>query len=148
MKPFIVTQRVWSRAANSISTSTSRLQISPSISQYPIQTFSTSSRELFLNTSSLSPYLQTLAQNIHNGNRVALSRALTLIESNRQDHREASVQLLTYLQHLQTQQQSRSHHSRNNGSISSARDTSVPKKDTIRIGISGSPGRRHNLHYI
>jgi len=58
--------------------------------------------------------IETLSQAITSGDRRALSRAITLIESSRADHREQAVQLI---EHLKT-----------------------ANRQAIRIGLSGTPG--------
>lgn len=56
-----------------------------------------------------------LADDIRAGKRAAISRAITLVESSRQDHRESARELLAEL-------------------------TETTGNDTIRVGISGVPG--------
>jgi LAO/AO transport system kinase len=64
--------------------------------------------------SKLTPELEKLANGVLEGNRRALARAITLIESTRQDHRgAASAQLQRLMPH---------------------------SGDSIRLGISGVPG--------
>ena len=58
--------------------------------------------------------IQTLASSVQNGDRRALSRSITLVESARSDHREQAAQLLEALAR--------------NG------------KKALRIGLSGTPG--------
>ncbi|EDM72378.1 arginine/ornithine transport system ATPase [Roseobacter sp. AzwK-3b] len=58
--------------------------------------------------------IETFSQAITSGDRRALSRAITLIESSRADHREQAVQLI---EHLKT-----------------------ANRQAIRIGLSGTPG--------
>ncbi|MBV9830246.1 MAG: methylmalonyl Co-A mutase-associated GTPase MeaB [Marmoricola sp.] len=60
------------------------------------------------------PDVESLLDGIRAGKRAAVSRAITLVESQRQDHREAARALLSEL---------------GDGSA-----------DTVRVGISGSPG--------
>lgn len=62
----------------------------------------------------MTPDVATLAAEIGEGRRAAVSRAITLVESSRPDHRAAARELLTSL-----------------GS---------PRTDTVRVGISGVPG--------
>jgi len=59
-------------------------------------------------------HLDDLAQDIVTGNRRALARAITLIESARADHQQEAQALLQKL--------------------------SLPKKEALRIGLSGTPG--------
>jgi LAO/AO transport system kinase len=62
----------------------------------------------------MTPALETLAQRVRNGDRRALARAITLIESKRPDHQEQAEQLLERL---------------------------LPATgDAVRLGISGTPG--------
>lgn len=58
--------------------------------------------------------MQTLANRIVAGDRRALSRAITLVESSREDHREQALELSEHLRHS--------------------------PKHAIRIGLSGTPG--------
>ncbi len=58
---------------------------------------------------------QALAERIVAGNRRALSRAITLVESSRADHREQATRLIDTLRELSG-------------------------KQTVRIGLSGTPG--------
>lgn len=58
--------------------------------------------------------IETLSQAITSGDRRALSRAITLIESSRADHREQAVQLIERLK--------------------------TANRQAIRIGLSGTPG--------
>ncbi len=60
------------------------------------------------------PQLSDLAQRIANGERRALARAITLVESQRADHRTQATQLLADLRTL--------------------------KREALRIGLSGTPG--------
>lgn len=62
----------------------------------------------------MTPDLPTLVADIRAGRRSAISRAITLVESSRPDHRAASRELLTEL--------------------------GVARADTVRVGISGVPG--------
>jgi LAO/AO transport system kinase len=62
----------------------------------------------------MNPALETLAQRVRDGDRRALARAITLIESKRPDHQEQAEQLLERL---------------------------LPATgDAVRLGISGTPG--------
>ena len=63
---------------------------------------------------SLTMNMQTLANRIVAGDRRALSRAITLVESSREDHREQALELSEHLRHS--------------------------PKHAIRIGLSGTPG--------
>lgn len=63
---------------------------------------------------SLTMNMQTLANRIVAGDRRALSRAITLVESSREDHREQALELSEHLRHS--------------------------RKHAIRIGLSGTPG--------
>ena len=63
---------------------------------------------------SLTMNMQTLANCIVAGDRRALSRAITLVESSREDHREQALELSEHLRHS--------------------------PKHAIRIGLSGTPG--------
>ena len=63
---------------------------------------------------SLTMNMQTLANRIVAGDRRALSRAITLVESSREDHREQALELSEHLRHR--------------------------PKHAIRIGLSGTPG--------
>lgn len=63
---------------------------------------------------SLTMNMQTLANRIVAGDRRALSRAITLVESSREDHREQALELSAHLRHS--------------------------PKHAIRIGLSGTPG--------
>ena len=63
---------------------------------------------------SLTMNMQTLANCIVAGDRRALSRAITLVESSREDHREQALELSEHLRHR--------------------------PKHAIRIGLSGTPG--------
>ena len=63
---------------------------------------------------SLTMNMQTLANRIVAGDRRALSRAITLVESSREDHREQALVLSEHLRHS--------------------------PKHAIRIGLSGTPG--------
>ncbi|PZX15790.1 LAO/AO transport system kinase [Palleronia aestuarii] len=58
--------------------------------------------------------IHDLARRLQDGDRRALSRAITLVESSRADHRKAAAELLGRL--------------------------ADPRRDTIRIGLSGTPG--------
>ena len=63
---------------------------------------------------SLTMNMQTFANRIVAGDRRALSRAITLVESSREDHREQALELSEHLRHS--------------------------PKHAIRIGLSGTPG--------
>ena len=60
------------------------------------------------------PTTRSLAESIRRGERRALARAITLVESTRPDHREAAAALLAEL--------------------------ADPSRETVRIGLSGTPG--------
>jgi LAO/AO transport system kinase len=60
------------------------------------------------------PDVEALVAGIRDGRRASVSRAITLVESQRQDHREAARALLSEL--------------------------GVGSAETVRVGISGSPG--------
>lgn len=62
----------------------------------------------------MTPDVPTLVADLRAGKRAAISRAITLVESSRPDHRAAARELLTEL--------------------------GVARADTVRVGISGVPG--------
>jgi LAO/AO transport system kinase len=61
-----------------------------------------------------APDVAALVEGVRAGNRTAVSRAITLVESGRDDHRAAARELLTEL--------------------------TDPEVDSVRVGISGVPG--------
>jgi LAO/AO transport system kinase len=61
-----------------------------------------------------TPDVAALVEGVRAGNRTAVSRAITLVESGRDDHRAAARELLTEL--------------------------TDPEVDSVRVGISGVPG--------
>eukprot|EP01103_Thecamoeba_quadrilineata_P014928 TRINITY_DN4569_c0_g1_i2.p1 TRINITY_DN4569_c0_g1~~TRINITY_DN4569_c0_g1_i2.p1 ORF type:complete len:361 (+),score=76.12 TRINITY_DN4569_c0_g1_i2:69-1151(+) len=69
----------------------------------------------------MSPATSNLAQRLLSGDVVALSKAITLVESTREDHKKEADLLQT---HLIKQSATQSH----------------SRKPTFRVGISGSPG--------
>ncbi|OZJ04994.1 hypothetical protein BZG36_02112 [Bifiguratus adelaidae] len=73
-----------------------------------------------------SPTVQELYEKLVHGDRYALSRAITLVESSRKDHREQSEALLSLILARQRQM--------------NTEQKTVQGKPTFRIGLSGSPG--------
>jgi len=93
-------------------------------------------------SSLIAPYTQALLEGLLRGDRVCLARAITLVESTRQDHRRQAGLLLDEVlrvRHLLASRQM----TQSRGMSSGASFSDVvaePIRGTFRVGIAGPPG--------
>ena len=98
-------------------------------------------------SSPIAPYTQALLEGLLRGDRVCLARAITLVESTRQDHRRQAGVLLDEVlrvRHLLASRRMVRSRGASNGAASS--DVAAePVRGTFRVGIAGPPGA--GAHY-
>jgi hypothetical protein len=78
-------------------------------------------RTIVSKTTRMNPYTLSLADGILSNQRHSLAKAITLIESSRADHRTQADLLMAYLaKHL---------------------GESLKRKESLRLGVAGPPGK-------
>jgi LAO/AO transport system kinase len=92
----------------------------------------------------MTPFTLDLAQGIVEGRRESLARAITLIESTREDHKQQAALLLNYLANVKAEafHDHLARKKENSGSTESIESNLTINNSgyTLRLGIAGPPG--------